>query len=403
MPRTSDNSGFDPVPPGLPARPDILVVGAGVVGLWCALKAKQRGLSVVVAERGRIGHCASGGFLGALMPHRATNWTDMKAFQLEALLSLETEVGRLENLTGVTCGYRRAGRLMPVMNEARLKEHRSWQAAAGQMWPKASPSGQPVSWRILEEPPDPAWVAPGGTAVAYSFDTLSARINPRALTRMLCTALRPDVPIVEGCPVDPVTSSGTVTMKDGSRLSPGAVIIACGVDTFGLLEPAVGCRLGWGVKGEAVLLRPARSTSPDMPVAYHQGTYIVPHCDGLVAVGSTSETDYENAEATKANAQRLVADAAALYPALRGAAEVERWAGIRPRAAGRRPMVGVLPDAERTIVATGGFKITLGIGHRMAEAAVSFAVGENPPLPGGFDVESHLARVRQGGTGKSER
>ena len=84
------------------ATPDLVIIGAGVVGLWCALKARQRGLSVVIVDKRQIGQGASGGVLGALMPHRPVNWTDIQAFQLEALLSLETEVAALEAATGVS-------------------------------------------------------------------------------------------------------------------------------------------------------------------------------------------------------------------------------------------------------------------------------------------------------------
>ena len=86
----------------IPATPDVVIIGAGVVGLWCALKAKQRGLRAVVVEQGRIGQGASGGILGALMPHRPVSWEDIQVFQLEALLSLETEVAQLEAATGLS-------------------------------------------------------------------------------------------------------------------------------------------------------------------------------------------------------------------------------------------------------------------------------------------------------------
>ena len=98
----------------IPATPDVVIIGAGVVGLWCALKAKQRGLRAVVVEQGRIGQGASGGILGALMPHRPVSWEDIQVFQLEALLSLETEVAQLEAATGISCGYSRCGRVMPI-------------------------------------------------------------------------------------------------------------------------------------------------------------------------------------------------------------------------------------------------------------------------------------------------
>jgi hypothetical protein len=97
--------------------PDLLVVGAGVAGLWLALKAARAGLSVTLVERDRIGAGASGGFLGALMPHSPDRWNGKKDFQFRALVDLEGEVARLESETGLDCGYKRVGRLLPLGTE----------------------------------------------------------------------------------------------------------------------------------------------------------------------------------------------------------------------------------------------------------------------------------------------
>jgi glycine oxidase len=379
------------------ATPDVVIIGAGVVGLWCALRAKQRGLSVVVVEKGRIGQGASGGILGALMPHRPVNWTDTQAFQLEALLSLETEVAHLEAATGLSCGYNRCGRVMPIDSEAFLIEHEQWQTGSEEIWPAASPSGNPVSWDVVRGPPDPAWPALKPAFVAYSFDTVSARINPRRLLKALAGSVQPDVTVAENCPVAMISDNGEVLLADGTRLSPGRVILAAGHESFGLLQPALQCELGWGVKGQAVLLRPQDRSFDDMPIIYSSGIYVIAHEDGLVAVGSTSQRNFTDISVDEAVSQKLVQRAADLCPGLTNATIVEQWAGIRPRAAGRDPVVGPLPDTRNIIVASGGFKITLGIAHKMADAALDFATDTACDLPPSFAVEAHVSNARRSG------
>ena len=91
--------------------------------------------------------------------------------------------------------------------------------------------------------------------------------------------------------------------------------------------------------------------------------------------------------------RKLAQRAAELCPDLAGADIVEQWAGIRPRAAGRDPVVGALPGAPRLVVASGGFKITLGIAHKMADAALNIVTGASCSLPSSFAVAAHIART----------
>ncbi|WP_337659945.1 NAD(P)/FAD-dependent oxidoreductase [Anderseniella sp. Alg231-50] len=378
----------------IPATPDVVIIGAGVVGLWCALKAKQQGLSAVVVDKGRIGQGASGGVLGALMPHRPVSWEDVQTFQLEALLSLETEIADLEAVTGISCGYSRCGRIMPVDSDAFLAEHEQWQAGSTRFWPAVSRTGKPISWEIMRGAPDPAWPTLKPAFVAYSFDTLSARINPRRLLSALASSVQPEVVVVENCLAVTISNDGEVLLADGTRLSPGRVIVAAGHESFDLLQPVLHCSLGWGVKGQAVLLRPKDRSFANMPIIYSSGIYVIAHDDGLVAVGSTSQRAFTDGDVDEAVSQKLVQRAVELCPGLDGAAIVEQWAGIRPRAAGRDPLIGPLPDASRVILASGGFKITLGIAHRMADAALAFAMDAPCELPDSFTVQQHIANCR---------
>ncbi len=354
--------------------PDLLVIGAGAAGLWTAWKAVNAGLSVTVMEKGRVGDGASGGILGALMPHRPSQWTASKQFQLEALTGLASEIALLEEASGIPCGYRRCGRLMPIDGERRLEEHKGWQQAAAQNW-----QGAGARWDILQSLPA-KWTDMMAPALAYDFDSLSARVNPRALLASLAAGVRArGGAIVEGAGV-----------SEAASLPAGHVVVAAGHDSFGLLAAAGLPGMGWGVKGEAVLLRPAKPLPPDLPILYRGGTYVIVHNHGLVAVGSTSERDYADARPSPATATGLMADAASLCPALAGAELVESWAGIRPRAAGRQPLVGPLPGNTRLVAVTGGFKITLGIAHRLADAVLAHVQGQPVNLPAGFSLHEQL-------------
>src|SRR3954467_9697943 len=53
-------------------RYDAVIVGGGIIGLSCALRARQRGLDVVVLERGRPGGGATSAAAGVLAPDPET-------------------------------------------------------------------------------------------------------------------------------------------------------------------------------------------------------------------------------------------------------------------------------------------------------------------------------------------
>ena len=70
----------------------------------------------------RLGAGASGGLLGALMPHMPDRWNAKKQFQFDALVSLEAEIAALEAATGLSAGYSRSGRLMPLAEAASAQD-----------------------------------------------------------------------------------------------------------------------------------------------------------------------------------------------------------------------------------------------------------------------------------------
>ncbi|MBX9459199.1 MAG: FAD-binding oxidoreductase [Rhizobium sp.] len=379
----------------MPETTDILVIGGGVMGLWAALGAAEAGLSVVLVEAGKIGGGASGGLLGALFPWMPDRWDAKKQYQLDALAALPDEIARLEDATGLSAGFRRVGRVVPLpgphLRDIALRHQRdaeaNWQAGTTRF-----------HWHVRDGAPDGVDLDPSTCAAGHVFDTLAARIEPRALGRLLRAALerQPTARIIEHAAVtslDPVR--GRAELSSGhAPLAFSHTIIAAGAASFPLLQsllPPLPKPLGQGVKGQAALLR--ATLDPAAPVVFLDGIYIVAHENGLAAVGSTSENSYADADTTDDRLDAVIERARALMPALRDADVVERWAGIRPKAIGRDPLVGSLPGHPSVIALTGGFKITFGVAHRLAISALDGVLGRSlAPLPENFTLEGQLRR-----------
>lgn len=381
--------------------PDLLVVGAGVFGLWVAKRAVEAGLRVQLIDRGPVGGGASATPLGALMAHTPDRWNAKKQFQLDALLALPAEIAALEAETGRDCGYARVGRLMPIRSEAFAAQAAARSAAAVERWGALDPAlvyeARPHG--AGSEAPDPGWLAPAAAPIGHIWDSLAARLDPRAYVATLAAWLRPRARILEG--VAYAGWDGAARLSDGSRVSAGAVALSAGHEGFRLLEQALGRGpedppLGSGVLGQAALLRLARPAPPRAPLIYDDGVYVAAHGDRTVAVGATSVTDWRENRPDPSE-DGFLRRAQALCPALAGAEAVEWWSGVRPKARRRDPAVGRLPpertDGAPIWAATGGFKISFGVAHRIGSALVDRLTDRDAPtpLPETFEITHHLA------------
>ncbi|MFC4315404.1 NAD(P)/FAD-dependent oxidoreductase [Rhizobium alvei] len=380
---------------------DVLVVGGGIMGLWAAVKAVQTGLTVTIVDRHRIGSGASGGLLGALFPWMPNNWDKKKQFQFDALTALAEELAPLEAETGLSARYRQSGRIIPLPKPHLRTIAERHQQDALVNWNQ--PSGR-FFWHVGDVPPIADYVAPDLATAGYVEDTLAARANPRALTGLLRTWLQAQrqASILEQCElirIDAKAGSALLKNSDGKEttLLFAQAVLAAGVESFPILEtllPPLPKPLGQGVKGQAALL--AADLDPALPVVFLDGVYIVPHTGGRVAVGSTSENSYDDPETTDTGLDRVVERARQLIPALRGAPVVERWAGIRPKAIGRDPMIGPVPGHSNIHAMTGGFKISFGVAHRLAERVIDSLCGRGlGDLPESFTMEGHLVEMEK--------
>ena len=176
-------------------------------------------------------------------------------------------------------------------------------------------------------------------------------------------------------------------MFGGAGESEGQVIEATGVSGLQELSEAFGRTVGNGVKGQSALFA---CDARERPQLFAEGVHIVPHADGTVAVGSTSERDFEAPDSVDSQLEELIARARDLCPALKDAEVIERWAGVRPRAKSRAPMLGRHPLRPESFLANGGFKIGFGMAPKVADVMADLVLEGRDGIPEGFRPETSL-------------
>lgn len=344
------------------AMADVTVMGAGIFGLsvaWCCIR---RGARVRVIDPGGPGAGASGGIVGALAPHVPEQWNDKKAFQLSSLLMAEGFWRSVQEASGISPGYARSGRLQTLADDAALALARSRAEGARDHW------GGRADWRII--PAHGLDWAPASPTGMLVHDTLSARLHPRRACAALAAAIE--------------ASGGSI---ETSGQLEGQVVWATGVAGLMEMSTALSRSPGGAVKGQAALLH---FDARDAPQLFVDGIHIVPHEDGSVAVGSTSERIFKVPTSTDAQLDAILDRAMQALPVLHGARVVERWAGLRPRSRSRAPILGAHPLRKGQFIANGGFKIGFGMAPGVGEVIADLILDGIDRIPPGFRPEASL-------------
>lgn len=357
---------------------DVIVVGGGIWGLACAYACAKRGQSVAVFEAGKIGCGASGGIVGALAPHVPESWSKVKQFQYEALSSAEEYWADVDAISGMSSGYGRIGRVMPITTarDRVLCEERAQNAK--DIW-----QGK-YHWNVLETHPLlPKHITPYGVA----HDTLSGRVFPaKAVASLAQACLKTGVQIIEHQQVTEITDNQV--HGPWGQAHANAIILAAGVEGFSLLDKHMGCSTGTGVKGQAALLACDLGTAPQL---YANVVYVIPHMGGVTAIGSTAEKTWDDPFETDEKLDAVIDKARLIFPSLKDANVIQRWAGLRPKARRRHPMLGPVPQIKGVYCAMGAYTVGFGIAHKVGEVLADFAGGAAVDLPKNFTVDWQMA------------
>lgn len=346
------------------ASVDISIRGAGIFGLTIAWECVQRGAKVELVDPVGAGAGASGGIVGALAPHVPENWNPKKQFQFESLLYARVFWPAIAAASGHDPGYVQSGRVQPLATEAAVELAKARAVSARQLWQGVA------DWTITREAE--GWQM-AGSNLAYVKDTLSAHIHPKRACLALEAALRI-------CGVDVVPEALAKT---------ASTVWATGAAGLDQIGQALQANVGQGIKGQAALLQLDMRGAPQL---FADGLHFIPHGDGTVAVGSTTERLFEGSATTDLHLEEVLTRARHIVPDLKNAKVLQRWAGLRPRARSRAPMLGAWPGRNGHFVANGGFKIGFGMAPRVAQAMADLLIDGTVTYPPEFDVSANISK-----------
>ncbi|MGH1330442.1 MAG: NAD(P)/FAD-dependent oxidoreductase [Paracoccaceae bacterium] len=341
---------------------EVTIRGAGAFGLAIGYACAARGASVRMIDPRGPGGGASGGIVGALAPHTPERWNAKKAFQFESLIAARSFWAQVEACGGISSGYGALGRLQPILNARGEGLARSRGVEAEALW-----QGK-ATWEVIAtEAISGPWQPPSPSGLLI-HDTLSARLHPRRACDALAAAIR---------------ALGGEIMTEGEE--QGAVIHATGYEGLRALSKQLGAPMGDGQKGQAILL--GFDAGMGAPQLFADTVHFIPHSDGTLAIGSTSERDFDSPDQTDGALDALYARALAVMPILADAPVLKRWAGVRPRSHNRAPMLGAWPGRPGHFIANGGFKIGFGMAPGVARVMADLVLDGRDTIPDDFRIE----------------
>jgi glycine oxidase len=354
---------------------DIVIVGAGVIGLSIARALARRGVrKVMIIERGLPGAEASWAAGGILAPQVEADHSD-DFFRL-ACASRDLYPGfarALKEESGVEVELETTGTLCVVFNdqdEEELQRRYEWQKSEGLQ----------VEWlssdRARELEPQLSSAITCALRLPNDY-----QVENRLLVKALIRANEKlGVSVITNCEVSSIqVASGTIRGVETSAgfVSAPITILAAGAWSS-LLSPSPAIKIE-PVRGQMLCF----DAQPQLVrhVVYSSRGYLVPRMDGRLLAGSTAEHVGYDRSVTAEASIAIKSMALEIAPALKDLSLRDSWAGFRPRAKDDLPVLGPTDDVEGLVFATGHYRNGILLAPITGDLIADAVVGDVlPPL-----------------------
>ena len=331
--------------------PDILVIGAGIVGCAVACELAGRGASVQIVDDRQPGMGATQASAGMLAPFteakdRNTAFLDLAVRSLDLY---DEFVARVTQTSKMAVGYKRTGTIDVASTDERM-------AAMREVATRLQARG--VALSLLDAAAARVEEPHLGQSVAGAlFIGAHGYVKAGELTRALVAAARcHGAQIIEGSRVRAVAKQGSGFVVDtaSGSLHAGAVVVTAG-SWSGQIDVAGGARVPVRpVRGQ--LLHLAWKDAPLRRVTWGDHCYMVPWDDGTVLVGATMEEVGFEERTTVDGVRQLMTAACELVPVAARASLLEARVGLRPGTPDALPIIGWSQTLPNLMYATGHFR-----------------------------------------------
>lgn len=357
--------------------PEVVVVGAGIVGCSLALALADRGVQVVVLERSVPGAEASTVAAGILAPHVEHPDDGILGTFGEASRELHAAwAERFRDDEGLDVGFRRTGALVVAEEEAlaslheRVAHHRARGVAcelldgdsARRLEPALSPR---IAGAVLL--PDEAQTEPPRFLRAL---TLACERRGVRFVRSVVRQIRIERDRVRGLELE------------NEELPATAVVVAAG--SWSALVAGAGGSGPTGARGLAAV-RPVRGQLVHAEaharlvqrLVFGNGVYIVPRGDGRYVCGATTEEAGFEKDQTLGGIHGVIGGALRTAPLLTSARLTGHNVNFRPGTPDGRPLIG-RGAAEGLWIASGHYRNGILLAPRTATLLAAAMTGAEP-------------------------
>lgn len=317
---------------------DIVIAGAGLMGLTSAYYLSRQGYSVRLIDSGAVGRQASWAGGGILWPLYAWRYPKPVQKMAQAGRKLYPELcAQLFSTTGIDAEYRETGMLILDTDES--DNAASWCAENDE--PRQIITSKDTALGVNSQCP-----------ITYLPKVAQVR-NPRLCKALKAHLLSVGVDIVEHEAVKEVVEhagqfTGMRTENETYAAKNG--VICTGAWASSLL-PQINV---YPIKGQMLLLRGAPGALNR--IILNAGRYIIPRADGHILVGSTVEKTGFKTDTDAHTAKQLKAVFDDILPAVGDLPVVQHWAGLRPATKSGVPLVGKVPSVEGLYVNAGHYR-----------------------------------------------
>jgi glycine oxidase len=329
--------------------PDIIIAGAGIIGLSTALELRRRGAQVLVLERGQAGQEASSAAAGMLAPADPDTPVPLRPLALLSAQLYPEYVRMLERDSGMTVDFRRQGTIAFLDAATIPPQYRPLSAQElSAMEPSVDSRGK-TAFFVQDNSVDPALLAQAALAAAKQ-NGIEIRAN---------------------------------TAVSEFRSQGGAVEVMVGQGRLSA-RAAIDCRGAWSGqpvkprKGQSLYVEPKRAGLLQHVVAAPE-VYLVPRCSGKILIGATVEDVGYDKTVQPETVQALYRAATELVPELASATIRESWAGLRPGTPDGLPVLGEI-DAPGVFIASGHFRNGILLAPVTARIVADLVTGKPPEI-----------------------
>lgn len=352
-------------------RPDVAIVGGGIIGLLSAYELVQAGARVAIFDRqavARESSWAGGGILSPLYPWRYPE--AVTALAGRSQLRYPHLASHLLEHTGIDIEYIQSGLLISSPDEVDIASEWSEKHKAGfRLIDTDSVPNVQAGIKVEESP----WI--------WSPEIAQVR-NPRLLQALKRYLAQKGVEFVENCIVSGFhADSGRLVGIEcpGQKIPVNMALVAAGAWS-GQLLAELGVEMAIEpVRGQMLLLKGPENFLSRMVLK--DSHYLIPRKDGRILVGSTLEYEGFDKSTTEAAREQLMSAAEATLPGIMDVCVLEtQWAGLRPGSPDGIPYIGEHPNMEGLFVSSGHFRNGFVLAPASAMLAADLLLGRQPAL-----------------------